>query len=40
LKQHGQLATPEGAARQLVDYALSDAFGSIPTTDVRELAQA
>jgi benzil reductase ((S)-benzoin forming) len=40
LKQHGQLATPEAAARQLVDYALSDAFGSIPTTDVRELAQA
>ncbi|MFP6560266.1 SDR family oxidoreductase [Paraburkholderia sp. B3] len=40
LKQNGQLATPEAAARQLVDYALSDAFGSTPTADVRELAKA
>jgi benzil reductase ((S)-benzoin forming) len=40
LKQNGQLATPEAAARQLVDYALSDAFGSTSTADVRELAKA
>lgn len=40
LKQTGKLATPEDSARQLVDYALSDAFGSSPVTDVRELAQA
>lgn len=40
LKQNGQLTTPEAAARQLVDYALSDDFGSIPTADVRELAKA
>jgi benzil reductase ((S)-benzoin forming) len=40
LKQNGQLATPEAAALQLIDYALSDAFGSTPTTDVRELAKA
>jgi benzil reductase ((S)-benzoin forming) len=38
LKQDGKLSTPEAAARQLIDYALSDAFGSTPTTDVRELA--
>ncbi|MEK7960983.1 short-chain dehydrogenase, partial [Burkholderia contaminans] len=29
--------TPEAAARQLIGYALSDAFGSVPTADVREL---
>lgn len=38
LKSTGALATPEAAARQLIDYALSDAFGSAPTADVRELA--
>lgn len=37
LKRDGQLATPEESARKLVDYLLSDAFGSTPTTDVREL---
>ncbi|AOK20841.1 short-chain dehydrogenase [Burkholderia cepacia] len=38
LKSSGALATPEAAARQLIGYALSDAFGSVPTADVRELA--
>jgi benzil reductase ((S)-benzoin forming) len=38
LKQNGQLATAESAAQQLIDYALSDAFGTTPVTDVRELA--
>ncbi|RQH02163.1 SDR family oxidoreductase [Paraburkholderia dinghuensis] len=37
LKQDGKLTTPEAAARQLIEYALSDAFGSTSTTDVREL---
>ncbi|WP_322042041.1 SDR family oxidoreductase [Paraburkholderia sp. J67] len=40
LKQTGKLATPGDSARQLIDYALSDAFGASPTSDVRELAQA
>ncbi|WP_322070029.1 SDR family oxidoreductase [Paraburkholderia bannensis] len=40
LKQTGKLATPEDCARQLIDYALSDGFGALPTTDVRELAQS
>ncbi|KVU28286.1 short-chain dehydrogenase [Burkholderia ubonensis] len=38
LKASGALATPDAAARQLIDYALSDAFGATPTADVRELA--
>jgi len=38
LKRDGQLATPEESARKLVDYLLSDAFGSAPTADIRELA--
>jgi NADP-dependent 3-hydroxy acid dehydrogenase YdfG len=37
LKASGALATPDAAARQLIGYALSDAFGSVPTADVREL---
>ncbi|MDR5854224.1 SDR family oxidoreductase [Caballeronia sp. LZ062] len=37
LKREGQLATPEQSARKLVDYVLSDAFGSAPTADIREL---
>ncbi|MBN3791338.1 SDR family oxidoreductase [Burkholderia sp. Ac-20353] len=37
LKASGALATPDAAARQLIDYALSDAFGTVPTADVREL---
>ncbi|MBS6363139.1 MAG: short-chain dehydrogenase, partial [Burkholderia sp.] len=28
---------PDDAARQLLDYALSDAFGTAPTADLREL---
>ena len=38
LKRSGQLATPAEAARKVLDYALSDAFGETPVTDVRELA--
>lgn len=38
LKQNNQLTSPEAAAEKLVDYVLSDAFGSQPTTDVRELS--
>lgn len=38
LKQSGQLSTPESAAQKLIDYALSDVFGSTATADVRELA--
>jgi benzil reductase ((S)-benzoin forming) len=38
LKREGQLATPEESARKLIDYLMSDAFGSTPTADVRELA--
>jgi benzil reductase ((S)-benzoin forming) len=37
LKRDGQLATPEESARKLVQHLLSDAFGSQPTADVREL---
>ncbi|WP_277186431.1 SDR family oxidoreductase [Caballeronia sp. BR00000012568055] len=37
LKRDGQLATPEASAAKLIDYLLSDAFGSAPTADVREL---
>ncbi|MGH8779516.1 SDR family oxidoreductase [Paraburkholderia sp.] len=37
MKRSGKLATPDDAARQLIDYALSEAFGSVPTADVREL---
>ena len=39
LKESGQLTSPEHAARQLIDYALSDTFGATPTADVRELAE-
>ncbi|AMM14308.1 short-chain dehydrogenase [Burkholderia sp. PAMC 28687] len=38
LKRSGQLSTPADAARKVLDYALSDAFGETPVTDVRELA--
>lgn len=37
LKRDGQLATPEEAARKLVQHLLSDTFGSHPTADVRDL---
>ncbi|QTD92906.1 SDR family oxidoreductase [Burkholderia anthina] len=40
LKASGALSTPEAAARQLIGYALSDAFGAVPTADVRELPTA
>ncbi|WP_028232324.1 SDR family oxidoreductase [Paraburkholderia mimosarum] len=40
LKQNGLLSTPEAAAQQLIDYALSEAFGSVPTADVRDLVKA
>jgi benzil reductase ((S)-benzoin forming) len=40
LKTTGQLASPAQAAQQLIDYALSDAFGTTPTADVREVAKA
>jgi benzil reductase ((S)-benzoin forming) len=38
LKRQGQLATPADAARKVLDYALSEAFGDTPVVDVRELA--
>lgn len=38
LKQNNQLTSPAAAAQKLIDYALSDAFGSQPVTDVRELS--
>jgi len=38
LKQNNQLTSPEAAGLKLVDYALSDAFGTQPVTDVRELS--
>ncbi|VXB85134.1 Short-chain dehydrogenase/reductase SDR [Burkholderia sp. 8Y] len=37
LKREGHLATPEQSAGKLVDYLLSDAFGGVPTADVRKL---
>jgi len=40
LKQNNQLASPETAAKKLIDYALSDGFGAQPVTDVRELSAA
>jgi benzil reductase ((S)-benzoin forming) len=39
LKRNGQLSTPEQCATQLLDYALSDAFGQTPVADIRELAK-
>ncbi|HZZ11396.1 MAG TPA: SDR family oxidoreductase [Paraburkholderia sp.] len=39
LKRNGQLATPEACATQLLDYALSDAFGETPVADIREVAK-
>lgn len=38
LKAAGQLSTPEAAAGRLVAHLLSDAFGTEPVVDVRELA--
>jgi len=39
LKRNGQLATPEQSAAQLLDYAFSDAFGTTPVADIREIAK-
>lgn len=40
LKRKGQLSTPEQCAAQLIDYALSDAFGQTPVADIREIAKS
>ncbi|MDR7007701.1 MULTISPECIES: SDR family oxidoreductase [Paraburkholderia] len=40
LKRTGQLSTPEQCAAQLLDYALSDAFGETPVADIREIAKS
>ncbi|MFT3848432.1 MAG: SDR family oxidoreductase [Propionivibrio sp.] len=37
LKNEGALTPPSVAAGKMVDYLLSDAFGSEPTADIREL---
>jgi benzil reductase ((S)-benzoin forming) len=39
LKRNGQLVSPEQCATQMIDYALSDAFGETPVADIRELTQ-
>jgi benzil reductase ((S)-benzoin forming) len=36
-KRTGKLTTPHDAAVKTIDYVLSDAFGTIPTADLREL---
>ena len=40
LKRNGQLSTPEQCATQLIDYALSDAFGDTPVADIREIVKS
>ena len=40
LKRNGQLATPDQCATQLLDYALSEAFGQTPVADIRDIAKA
>jgi benzil reductase ((S)-benzoin forming) len=37
LKRDGHLATPQATAAQLVEYLLSDRFGTAPVADVRQL---
>jgi benzil reductase ((S)-benzoin forming) len=37
LKRSGQLVSPEQCATQLIDFALSDAFGETPIADIREV---
>lgn len=37
LKAEGRLSTPQGAARAVVDYLLSEGFGRQPVADLREL---
>jgi hypothetical protein len=36
-KRVGKLTTPHDAAVKMIDYVLSDAFGSTPIADLREL---
>jgi benzil reductase ((S)-benzoin forming) len=38
LKQTGALSSPDDCAKHLVDYLLSERFGQVPVTDLRELA--
>lgn len=40
LKRQGQLASPQEAARKLVDYLLSEEYGQAAVTDLRELGAA
>lgn len=37
MKQSGKLTLPRDAAAKMLGYVLSDEFGTLPTTDVREL---
>ena len=37
LKRNGQLVSPEQCATQLIDFALSDAFGREPVADIRQI---
>jgi benzil reductase ((S)-benzoin forming) len=37
LKRNGQLVSPEQCATQLINFALSDAFGETPVADIREV---
>ena len=38
MKNEGALTPPSVAAKKLLDYLLSDAYGTVPLADVRELA--
>ena len=38
MKNEGTLTPPSVAAKKLLDYLLSDAYGTVPLADVRELA--
>lgn len=38
LKQSGALASPDDCAKRMVDYLLSEQFGTIPVADLRELS--
>ena len=38
MKSEGTLTPPSVAAKKLLDYLLSDAYGTVPLADVRELA--
>ena len=39
LKQEGHLTPPGDAAKQIVGYLLSPAFGQVTTADIRDLAK-